>query len=725
MVNVTITLDPAVVPVMPDVSHVATTWQVATLPHFANQYFIGAESFKDEVNLLSFEAQLETVNDNKVYYRVKFHYSNGSFTDWLPYGEKMVDTAIVSTQLTIGTPNIKAIFSYEDNIAGELVINTEPLKIFVGNGTHGSTDWNIEDERKLEVISADMDVVNLTQFKLDGGTIKDNKLYKISVKHRLTNDATSDWGTILFDTSIKGGELFSITPTSKLVVTRPIYFALKINTTQFQAVELILEDADGVVLYSGVEQPSIAPKLIIDPSYAGVRYILKARLKLRDSSYTAVRTISSGVLGGNYLIEIDESINYLGVYDYKHELATNGTTVQSIYELYDGAILLAKANDNNIYRYVIENDALVEKGIAFTIPAEDKVGLPYFSMIPLYDGSVLVNYASNSSNVRGQYSIFRHYQYNPVKKIFTLARTMVKEQEWYSTAISASTFVDEFNNVFYVPAYEVDAKYDSKPLSLYKLNADTFSTTAIPLPFSKVRHVSVIGISKTQFLVLGGSDEASIVNGYYDWRRGNNSIYLYDITTAEFTAVGTLPNEVPDTFYNFQGYLRRDGKVALFNSVRAGQAMGNQAIVIIDPVTFIVTFIHNDMPDLLPYRTSIVLRSGDILRITAKTKDYQYVYGYISNTKTIGNVKQRDGAEPVNAHLVVTSGETIYVENLYAYSTIDIVGNGILIWQDDETQFTFDAKDLIITKNTEMDVADYDAKEYGSITLLDSLTINV
>lgn len=726
MFEINLTLNPALVPVFENAEHVATSWQVSTLPHFTNQHFIVSESLKDADSLLTYATVSEIINDNKIFYRVMFHFSDGNYTEWSGTMTQIIDPNFVSTQLLIGTPNVKAYYSYEDDIAGELVIETEPLKLFVGSGSHGSTDWDIEDERKVDVVNSLNDVSNITRFKIGNGVMSDNKIYKIAVRHRLSAGDESDWGTTVFDSSIKAGNMYEITPTSKLVVERPVYFALKINTTQFKAIELILEDDQGNVLYSGVEQPSISPKLIIDEQYTGINYVLKARLKLRDDSYTSVKTISIGKLGGNFLIDIDESIDYLGVYDYKHELATNGITVQSIYELYDGTILLAKADDEHIYRYEFENDQLVEKGIAFTLPVEDNIGIPYFSMIPLYDGSVIVNYASNSNDVRGQFSVFRHYQYNPVKKAFTLSRSMVKEKEWYSTAISSSTFVDEFNNLFYVPAYEVNETFNAVPLSLYKLNATTFTTTKIALPFSKIRHVSVIGLSKTQFLILGGSDQASVVDGHYDWRRTNNKIYLFDIGTMEFTEVGGFTSDVPDTFYNFQGYLRRDGKIALFNSVRNGVTVGDQAIVVLDPTTYTTLFIANDMPDLLPYRTCIVMRSGDILRISAKTKDYQLVYGYISNTKILTSVKQRSGAEVPVSNLIVNAGETIYVENLYAYSTVTINGDGNLVWQDNEDQRTYDKNDLIVTRDTVIEASDYNAKQYGSISVFgSSLTINI
>lgn len=115
------------------------------MPHFSNQFFITSESLKDPLNLLTYHAEVESANDNVMYYRVRFHYSNGDSSEWSGILEYHVDPNYVTDKLTIRTPNITAAFSYEENPEGELIIETEPFKLFIGSGSHGSTDWDIED----------------------------------------------------------------------------------------------------------------------------------------------------------------------------------------------------------------------------------------------------------------------------------------------------------------------------------------------------------------------------------------------------------------------------------------------------------------------------------------------------------------------------------------------------------------------------------------------------
>jgi len=109
------------------------------------------------------------------------------------------------------------------------------------------------------------------------------------------------------------------------------------------------------------------------------------------------------------------------------------------------------------------------------------------------------------------------------------------------------------------------------------------------------------------------------------------------------------------------------------------------------------------------------LNSGDFIRISTNTKDPQFVYTYISNTKTENDLVSNPNPLTPVINLVVNNGEVIDVEDLQLYESVTINGTGVLNWQYNDAVKTFTSADYIITRDTTISSADFNAGGYSDV----------
>ena len=705
---------------------VAVSWQLSAYTEFEYEYFIRGESLNDTTNINDISFLAEGILGNKAYYRYKRHYSDMSSSDWSqPIMIVIDETQPVVTNVMIETPKVSINVDYEQDISGEVVVKTNPINFYLGSGSHLSTDWDIEDDRKMDVISRLNDTA-LTELRLPASSFSDNRIYKVSVRHIARDGDMSGYGREVFNTMLRPNEMYTVPVKPTIIADKDIYFKVVPKTTQFKAVDLRLLDGEGNVLAAATTQETVTPTIKVSEEHLGKPYVLYIRIKLKNDTHTEYMPISAGTILGNYLIEVDTNVNYLGMMDYIQEINLRGITVQSGYELYDGSILLVKVNDNNIYRYAIENGILVEKGIVYTLPVEDNISLQYINFIPCYNGDVIVNYGANVASLTDQYTVFLKCSYNTVTKKLILKNRVSFDKEWLSTAVSNSAYVTTEGNLYYVPALEVGDDEKSIPLSMYTLDMTTLAKTKIDLPFVAYRHVSFAMVDKTKFIVFGGTGLQTIVNGEYMWERTNDRIYLFDTVTNTFTDVAGLPTDITKDTYNLQSFFRKDGKVVMFNGTRSGPSQGDQTSYVLDLTSYEMSYENTDiLNDSVPYRSSVYLRSGDILRISAKTKDPQLVYNYISNTKTAEAIRTKVTTVVPTLFLTVNAGEVINVEDLGRYDKITILGDGLLRWQDGDIVREYNSNDLIITRDTTMTQEDFEAGQYARVIKLYAANLTI
>lgn len=690
-------------------THVGTSWQVSTVKSFTSQRFLILDVMNDMVDLVSKTVNTNVLDDTEVYFRYKLHFNNGTSTGWSGINTILIEGTEKPT--IIRTPEISTELKYVDELTGELVVKTSDFKIYGGTDSHVSTTYKIKDDLGNEIVNVENDTVNLKEIKIPVSTLNDNRIYSINAQHN-TSTKSSDVGVSNLSTFIENGKFVNMELIGKLYAYANLSFDMKIKTTKFKKIIIrILEDDTNVVVVPDVEQQTLFP--MIETLYLDLNktYRIEAQVRLQDNSRSTTQTIFVGTPAVLMLYTIDPSFKYSGQYTYIGDYNSGGISVQSVRQLLDGSILLSKQSSSKVMRYELVDGVLTLQGEAFDL--QDTIGVPYINIQQLYNGKVLVNYSSNSNSLTKQRSVFKLYKYNQTSKVFTLENSITMEDHWTSTAISNSMFINKDSSVYYVPGAEV-VEGENVELSLYKLDTETFESTKVAvLPFGADRHVSLVTLSNTKFLVLGGTLGSQIVNKERTWTRSNNDIYTFDTVEGNFVLQSTLGSDVSADIYNFQGYLRKDGKVVLFNSVRNGTQTGNQDTIVYNPNNKTYQIDSNDFADGLLYRSTISLLSGDMLRMTALPGNNQYVYNYIGDRSSVGEIVEHEGTVEEPNELVVSKGETLNLENLDYYTKITILGDsledtGSIIHEHDGTSTTYNYTHMIITRDTVMDRTTYE-----------------
>jgi hypothetical protein len=701
--------------------HTGTSWQVSKDDAFTDNLLI-ANSLNDVINLTSYDVSIDNSIVGTLYVRTMYHFSDSSTSGWsniVPFDSLQIGLKVSSS--AISTPKVSYELDYDGNIEGHLVINASKFQLFTGVGNHESTTWIITDTDGKVVYERKNDKDNLTSFTVDLGEMSLNKIYLIKVQYNSTNKNSSNFGITSFTIYNNDSGIFDITTPFPLVPEQWLYFVLKVFTSKFKTVDIIIRDDLGDIVASNYDQTSKTPRIYTGVLRPNIKYTVQARIKLIDGSVTKYRTVFKSVIKNNQLIEFSDNISYLDAYTYTQPLVLNSTVIQSTSQFYNGTIFGVKNNDTNIYRYVISNKQLLEVGTLLSIVGtKDPLDIPFFNFIPLNSGRLLVDYSLDVNHNKYKKSRFTLYDYNTITHELTEINTVIRENERYSTGMSTSAAVVNHNEVYYVPTLELDSQGNEINLSLKKLNTETMEITIVkPLPFNATRYVSLVSVDTDTILAIGGSNTFETLNDVNVFTRTNNDIWKYKISTDTWTNVGTLPIDISKYIYNFQLYTRRDYKVVIFNASEVGPEVSNQRTILLDTTDYTIVHNDNDHADSMEYLNSIVLRNGDILRVSSNVKDPQKVYTYVSNTYTTTvDIATVDAT----TDLVVNAGQLITIENPYMYNSITIEGttyadSGTLHWIDGNLLRTYTFRDLILTRDRNISEATGD-KKWDSITLL-------
>ncbi len=165
--------------------------------------------------------------------------------------------------------------------------------------------------------------------------------------------------------------------------------------------------------------------------------------------------------------------------------------------------------------------------------------------------------------------------------------------------------------------------------------------------------------------------------------------------------------------YNVQAYLRKDGKVILFNSSKSGTTIDDQNTAIIDLSAKTVNLLNNDLPDNMIYRSTVVMNNGEFIRVVSNSNHTHSVYRYVGNSLNTVNAPI---IENRTADFVVPAGETRTLDHLGIYSKIVIEGSdmddtGTLISTDKGLPGEFYYNTLIIASDVVLNSSEYNGYE--------------
>lgn len=712
-----------------DVVHTGTSYQVSKIPDFTKPEFMIVNVNNDTINLLHKRFEYDMLDTQALYVRTKYHYDNNRESNWskiMPLRGDQIGIKLSNT--VINTPVVNAELTYNDN--GTILITSSPYKLFAGVGAHRSTSYQVLDTDGVVYYNRDSDVDNLTSIEIPLSKLETGKSYIVKVKYTSDTNTDSNYGKYLLTLDTKDNSLFHLDMPYYFVPKRNVWFKVTVYTPRYKSIDIRILDKFDTVVASTLDQITITPNIYTGDLVIGDVYRIQARIGYNDGSKTEYVTTNTVRAEQNVLMHINPTTTYLGKYTFTQYMNTNGEAVQSSYESYSHGILLGKSDSNDVFRYRKLDGKLYELEKAFSLNNIGTLRKAFLNFMPIHNSMMLVDYSAGTDNGNVKSPEFKVFEYNVITQKFKELHSLIRLDEKYSTAISASAVPVVGDDVYYIPAESTDGS-NGNYLKLKVYNAYTNiggHVSDLPVPIKK--YGNLVKIDDNTLLFFGGVIDPIAGGDTTSYLRTNNDVYTYNIRLNVWAKVNQLPTYIPDTVFNMQAYVRKDGKVVLFNNVEVGASVGDQNTYVYDIVSNTFELENSDMLDNLRYSTTISFQNGDFGRISNQTVDPQKLFTYVSNTKTEADIVDNGLVDTV-IDLVINPGEEITIESPYRYRTINILGTstadtGILHWITADSVLDFDYRDLIVTRDTALTNNLYDPlQEWGSITILDGVEFSV
>lgn len=690
----------------------SVSWELAIYPDFKVTNYLLAQMFDSKTNITSLTIGIDETKlvNKRIYFRVKFHYGTERVSEWSQPQNFLVEDALLpEASALIETPSLESEVIYGEEISPEgfVQILSSAFRDYSGTSIHHSSIWTVKNDIGGILFDQEVtDVEGLRELKLPASLFVDNEVYNVNLTYVAKNAVISGEANYTLETYIDDGylsaKLEAVPKAGKL-----LYVNVAPKTTKFKAANLYLEQADGTPINESLDQPTTTPKILIPPSVTvGDGFLIKSSLILEDETVTQKELVKVTTVEPNLLSEINPEATYKDVYSYMGTVVDDGLVVSSSEQLDDGLILLGNNLTKTISLYEVVNEQLVKVKDVLSIPSHEEVANMEFSVIKRYDGKLVINYIAKNNTLKSQESVFALYDYNPVTRELLLNDITRFMNTTGATARNRSHYVAPNNDIYFIPANEYDVDGNSIALSLYKLSATTFFISKVEtLPFTAIKHVSIVPTADVnKFIILNGSTNEFIVDNRIVWRRENDAIYEYDSSTSTFTQLNVDLSTLPTELYSYQGYLRRDGKIILFNCSKTGSTVDNQNTIILDLESESVEILNNDLPDDLIYNTTVDLTNGEYIRISTSVESDHRVYRYVGDSLEViipPVIVDRD------IDLVIPHGETETVEDLSLYRTIRMEGSATLVSLDPEYEGIYGSEVLFIAQDVDIDLSQF------------------
>ena len=714
---------------------VATSWELAVYPNFKVENYIIGRMLESTVNRTSLEMAIDEtklVNKN-IYYRYKLHYTDNSTSEWIDYKTyNMEDAPLPSISSIIEMPKATAKVVYREEgeaLAGYLCVSTSNFRDFTGVSEHHKTLCTVTNNIGTVLYSEEsiqtetIDQGDLNYFEIPISVFDDNDIYTVNISYTGSNGVISGTLNHKYESYLKDN---AVTEVSDYVSGEKItdiskgkvaYFKVVPQTTKFVSVNMQLkEEETGNIVSENLNQETIYPKLNIPTTTDSEKvYKVMSSVNLEDGSSSSPVPILTLTIDDTNLRVVDTNATYKDKYSYMGYIENAGLSVQNSEQLDDGHLLIANNQTKSIDMYSIVNEQLTFVKTAISLPSYEDLAMMNVNIVKLYNGKILLNYGAKNKNIYGQEQVFNLYDYNAGNQKFSLVNQTRIPNMGESTGLSSSLFVAPNNDIYFIPAIKYSAENTKELLKLYKIDANTFTSSIVgDLPFNAVRYVSIAPTSDAnKFVILNGSANEFNIDGRVVWKRENNTVYSFNTTNGIFTDLNIDMTSLPVEMYNVQAYLRRDGKVILFSSSKSGTTIDNQNTAIIDLAAKTVNLLNNDLPDNMVYRSTVVLNNGEFIRIVSNSNHTHSVYRYVANSLSTVNAPIIENRV---ANFVVPLGETKTLDSLSIYGKIVIEGTnmedtGTLISTDPGLPGEFHYNTLIIASDAVLSSSEYNSYE--------------
>lgn len=760
----------------PDLDHIGTRVQVAEQTDMDNGDILVDKTVRtpDDIKRIAIDLELDTESNIYVRYLLIFQDRN---TQQEIQGNFSVISSIHGDQqgfkfsnVIVNTPYVKTEMNNSSLNNRDMKISLDGFQVLVGLGKHKSTSWLITDGNGVEVFKREKDEDNLNSITVPYQLFDSTKLYLLKAKFNTDTNGSSNFGCFVLNTSTVEKYNYSLEPVLPFLYGQSLFYKATYKTNTIRNIGIIVKQVLGDVEVEVFRREDYAPTRSIvvpkDNLIQGATYRTYSFAKMLVNG-KVVNTSSSlyhtFVYLPNNKTEESTEADYPGKYTKLNPLVTGGLVVVSR-ELKNGTFLIAKNSHPKFSIYARYNNTVRDTGLEVELPEPGNLGdlfVPYLNVLPLYDDRVMVNYCTYKSGTNYRNSIWALYDVDLVTNDWTLVKHKIFPDELYSTAMNSSAVVGKDNVVYYVPARYETQKGTPEKLPVFKIeykNNDLVRTKieneAIPSNITGVdvfRNVTMLAVDnykvngKEQFIVLGGTDKDGTPildpngnqTGSKQYRL--NNLKAFNVSSASSllaptnkVEVGELPGNFDLDLYSPSAFLRKDGKMVIFNNCDMGTRALNSESFITENInngqfsSQSVKAEGNDSTIDIPFRTTLVCNNGDFIRISYRDELLMYTLLY-SHVKL---ANYEDDIITLNKNLVVPIGRTVTIENPYLYDTIVIEGTddqntGILRWADQNFVRTLTYKDVIITRDTTVTQAQADLIQKQHLWVLDGVTYTI
>ena len=663
---------------------------------------------------------LDIADDDTLYVKTQYVYNGGP--DANPVEGSLSSVSRISSLkgnqegLTISdtiveTPRISLVTSYANTSAGESIIKGSDFDMYTSIGNHVSSTWIFKDLYNKTIMTVSEDVDRLTEFKLPE-EIESLKYYIVELYYHTDTNAISNAGKYFNITENKTSTLFTVEKLNRLVIGRPLYFKIKLRTVKFKSLNIVDKDMNGVVVEEIENTTDLSPSLNTDNYVLGSLYYFEFKIDLGDK-YTDTVIITD--IASNDVILYDPNKTYSNKNDYKQLISLGGKTSQLSYQLYNESILMVTESNKAIGLFKYVNENLIYVGDIIELPVDMDIELPSLYVNEMSNGDVLVVYTGKDTDNMGE--IFMNlYGFNPVTNEFTFKTS--KSLGIRESVVRPGAITITWDNTIHYVEYTEDRTPFLTSVNLY-----TDATSTIEIPIHAGSSVGIVRDMNDNIMIVGGTDVYDTEGDTVPGLRTNDKIYIFNYSNQTFTELGwNIMERVDLAYYSFHPVLQHNSNVVLFNTLDNNniEAIENQSTIQVDVDVVEVIHYPNDHSDNLPYLCTVVLRNGDVLRISSVIRDPQKVYGYISNTMDEGLMDDNDNVVRNLVELTVKDGEDITVEYVNQYDKVVIEGTGKLNIERKGEITTYDQHSLIITRDTVKYRRGFEAENWKNILLVDA-----
>lgn len=728
---------------LPTKSILGTAWEVSKQPVFSIENYIVGRLALNTVNKTSatFSIDESTLLSKDLFVRVQYKFTDGTvsdFTDGFAY--EIPDFVGYVYTSNIRIPKVTAYLNYavvnDNTVEGSLYLNSNSFRDFNNMTEHAYTIWKLVRDDGTIIYEKTAHFLtnpeNLYEVEIPANLLEDEVSYTINCQYKGKNDAVSGILNYKFQ-SFLSNTYFKTVVMSEFTSGRVTYLKIDPKTTQFKAVNFTLEDSQGNIVIDAINQETVFPKITIPNNLSnGELFTLKGYLTLQNGNSTPVETIGTFLIKDSLLYLYNESLTVPDVVSSLGTIQTGINNSLSSIQMDDGIILIGNNVTKTINKYRMVNGALVYVGVALTIEDSENIGILNLNIMKMYNGKVVINFGYNTKFATNNGNVFRVYTYNPADQSFTLLNQIRFPSMGNGTASSTSMVTTPNNDIYFIPSYSLDANGVRESLKIYKIKFSTFTVEkTIDLPFVAKQNVSLVPTKNVnEYLVIGGSENRYEVDGQMTWKRENQTVYKLNSSNDTVLPFGLeLFNEntgiygIDPYYYSLQGYLRADGKVALYNSSVDGPKMKLQNVFVLDTDTKVVTENNLDVSDEDVYKSSIRLNDGSVLRISSSYTGTDKVLMYPASLESINN----PGIEVVTGKLVVHVGETKYLTEVN-FEKIVVEGDsptntGTLILLIAGKEFVYNYGTIILGKTQTLSAEE--KGKYSQVVVVNNTTVRI